>query len=98
MQKLLNEGGNDRLVTVAPVIMNSTIIWNAIYFNLFKISRLSEKHVSTYRFRLISCLAYISTLKMEATCCSEFQQVTRCYDPEDRPAAVQCGSLGSSTV
>jgi hypothetical protein len=36
---------------------------------------------------LVSCLAYSSTLKMEATCSSEtladFQWTTRCYIPDD---------------
>jgi hypothetical protein len=39
-------------------------------------------------FMLVSCLAYSSTLKMEATCCSEmsvdFQWTTRHYIPEHR--------------
>jgi hypothetical protein len=38
--------------------------------------------------KLVSCLAYSSTLKMEATCSSEtsvdFQQATLHYIPEDR--------------
>jgi hypothetical protein len=37
---------------------------------------------------LISCLAYSSTLKMEAACYSEtsinFYQASRCYVPEER--------------
>jgi hypothetical protein len=40
------------------------------------------------RFTMDSCLAYSSTLKMEATCSSEmsvaFQRTTRRYIPEDR--------------
>jgi hypothetical protein len=39
-------------------------------------------------FMLVSCLAYSSTLKMEARCFSEtsvdFQRTTRRYIPEDR--------------
>jgi hypothetical protein len=39
-------------------------------------------------FTLVSCLAYSSTLKMEAKCSSEtsvdFQRTTRHYIPEDR--------------
>jgi hypothetical protein len=39
-------------------------------------------------FMLVSCLAYFSTLKMEATCFSEasveFQRTTWRYIPEDR--------------
>jgi hypothetical protein len=38
-------------------------------------------------FTLVSCSAYSSTLKMEATCSSEtsndFQRITRRYIPED---------------
>jgi hypothetical protein len=38
-------------------------------------------------FKLVSCLAYFSNLKTEATCSSEtsndFQRTTRCYIPED---------------
>jgi hypothetical protein len=40
------------------------------------------------KFMLVSCLAYSSTLKMEAKCSSEesadFQQTTRHYIPEER--------------
>jgi hypothetical protein len=40
------------------------------------------------RFTLLSCLAYSSTLQMEAVCSSEtsvdFQRTTRRYIPEDR--------------
>jgi hypothetical protein len=38
-------------------------------------------------FKLVSCLAYSSTLKMEAICSSEtsadLQQIIRLYTPED---------------
>jgi hypothetical protein len=45
-------------------------------------------------FTLVSCFAYYSTLKMDATCSSEtsvdFQQTTRCYIPEDRTLHNHC--------
>jgi hypothetical protein len=45
-----------------------------------------QKH--NHSFTLVFCLAYSSTLKMEATCSSEtsvdFQRTTRRYIPEDK--------------
>jgi hypothetical protein len=51
---------------------------------------------------LISCLAYSSTMKMEATCLSEtsldFQRTTRSYIPEDRTLHNhRCDNLTSYT-
>jgi hypothetical protein len=44
-------------------------------------------------FMLVSCLAYFSNLKMEATCSSEtsvdFQRTTRRYVPEDKALGMQ---------
>jgi hypothetical protein len=59
-------------------------------------------------FRPVSFLAYSSTMKIEATCCSEtsgyFQRTTRRYIPEDRSlyesrhcVIFQCFLLGSDT-
>jgi hypothetical protein len=45
-------------------------------------------------FSLVSCLAYSSTLMMEAACSSEtsvdFQWTTQCYIPEDRAHNNRC--------
>jgi hypothetical protein len=48
-------------------------------------------------FTLVSCLAYSSTMKMEATCSSEtsvdFQRTTRHYIPEDKTLLKHCYRL-----
>jgi hypothetical protein len=50
--------------------------------------------VSATRFMLVSCLAYSSTVKIEATCSSEtsveFHRTTRRYIPEDRTLHNHC--------
>jgi hypothetical protein len=53
-------------------------------------------------FTLVSCLAYFSTLKMEATCSSatsvDFQRTARRYIPEDRTLSNHfCENLNSYT-
>jgi hypothetical protein len=76
--------------------MKSPILWDITPFSPLKVNR---RIGGTYRsclppgFTLISCLAYSSALKMEATCSSEtsvdFQRAKRCYIPEDRTLRIK---------
>jgi hypothetical protein len=83
------------------LLMESSIFWDIMQCSPLKVNRrfgkvfrlqlqvrrISSALLSTC-FLLVSCLAYSSTLKMEATCSSEkwvgFQRTTRLYIPEGR--------------
>jgi hypothetical protein len=81
---------------LTEVVMTCSISWDITPCSPLKVNR---RFGGTYLLHLQSfdccllhagfCLAYSSTLKMEATCSSEksvdFQRATRCYIPEDRP-------------
>jgi hypothetical protein len=78
------------LLTVV-VVVNSTNYESHVGFEVTKSSVLWDitpcsRYFLATCFSLVSCLAYSSTLKMEAPCCSEssgyFQRTTRRYIPE----------------
>jgi hypothetical protein len=77
-------------------LLKSSVFWDIMPCSLLKVNYILEENV-TFIFRicllaacfmLIACLAYSSTLKMEATCSSktlvDSQWTTWHYIPEDR--------------
>jgi hypothetical protein len=77
---------------VTPVVINSSIFWDITPHSPLRVNRHFRGTCRLHRlatcFSLVSCLAYSSTTKMEATCPSEmsanFQDITWHYVPEDR--------------
>jgi hypothetical protein len=67
---------------LTAVVMKSTIFWDIMPCSPLKVNRELPP-----AFTLVSCLAYSSTLKVEAICSSEtsvrFQRTTRRYIPGD---------------
>jgi hypothetical protein len=75
---------------LTAVIMKSSIFWDIIPHSLLKVNQhVRETFYPCFAacFMLVSCLAYSSTLEMEATCSYEmlidFQLTTQCYVLED---------------
>jgi hypothetical protein len=71
--------------------MKSSISWDITQCSPLSVNRRYGVTCSALLatcFRLVSCLAYSSTLKMDATCSSktsvDFQRTTRCYISENK--------------
>jgi hypothetical protein len=79
-----------RFEVLTAAVMKSSIFWDIMPCSPLEVngrSGGSRRSVATY-FTLVSCLAYSSTLRMEATCSCEtsvdFKRTTRRYITEDR--------------
>jgi hypothetical protein len=70
--------------------VKSFIFWDITPCSPLKVDYVREEHFALLAacFMLVSCLAYSSTLKMEAICSSkmqdEFQRTAQHYIPESR--------------
>jgi hypothetical protein len=77
---------------VTVMVVKTSIFWDITPCSPFTVNRRFKEHVGSIclppAFTLVSCRAYCSNLKMEATCSSktpvDFQRTTRRYIPEDR--------------
>jgi hypothetical protein len=80
-----------------PAVMKGSIFWDVTTRSQLKVNlrsggtwrlHLQSLFCLALAFTQVSCCAYSSILKTEATCSSEtlvhFQRTTRCYIPEDR--------------
>jgi hypothetical protein len=80
----------DKIYFVGCEVLTTVVVKSCIFWDIMLCIPLNETSpkAGSPAFRLVSCVAYSSTLKMEATCSSEtsvdFQQTTQCYIPEDR--------------
>jgi hypothetical protein len=75
----------------------SSVFWDITPYSPMKVNQdfremyrfhLQGRTLLSTCFTLVSCLAYFSTLKMEAKCSSEtsvdFKRITRCCTPENK--------------
>jgi hypothetical protein len=92
--------GTDRSFRPTGEPVGTALFFISLLFPIEFVLSANEFLCLSPAFTLASCLAYSSTLKMEATCLSEtsvdFQRTTRRYIPEDRillaPPVVSVGS------